>query len=109
MSERYRFYGTPGAKVICVSSYAGRKIRRVATCAEEDEYDYEKGCALAKARVDVEIAHRRLRNAYSKLDEATEALHAAERRVCQMECYVDDALEACEDAEADLNELLDSF
>ena len=106
---RYRFYATPGPRVICVSSYAGRKVRGVAICDENDEYDLEKGKALAQARVDLEIAKRRVKRANQKLNEAHEAYEAAGVRVDAMQDYVDEAVNEQFRAECNLTELLDQM
>lgn len=106
---RYRFYGTPGPRVICVSSYAGQKVRGVAICDENDEYDFEKGKALAQARVDVEIASRRVNRARAKLDQAWEDLVAAEVVKDKMENYLDDATNELAEAQEHLAEILGSM
>lgn len=106
---RYRFYATPGPRVICVSSYAGRKVRGVAICDENDEYDLEKGKALAQARVDLEIARRRLKRANQKLDEAHTAYELAGAQVDAMQDYVDESVNEQFRAECNLKELLDQM
>lgn len=107
---RYNFYGhtrPDGTKrIICVSSYAGKKVRGVAICAENDEFSEEKGMALAKARVDVEISRRRQLRAFQKLDEAEAALGAAERELDRMTVYSAEAGEQLEAANAALEEIL---
>lgn len=107
---RYRFYDDPnhkaGHRTICVSSYAGRKIRGVAICTENDNFDSAKGEALAQARVDLEIAFRRMARARAKLNEAWELIEAAEAYKDRMESYVDDSADALEDAKNHLTELL---
>ena len=65
----YRIYETPN-KVIAVSSFAGQTVRGVAKCNPADEFDAEKGAALAAARCGLKIAQKRTKRAYAKVDEA---------------------------------------
>ena len=109
MSSRYKFYGTPNGEVFCVSSYAGRKIRRKATCSKNDMYDFEKGCKLAQARVDVEVARRRMRNANTKYDEAYDKYLDAENYMSAMSDYLSDAENAYDDAITALEDLLEEM
>lgn len=106
---RYRFYATPGPRVICVSSYAGRKIRGVAICDENDEYDLEKGKALAQARVDLEISRRRIKRAEGKYDEALEACDRADAHLEEMADYVSESRTALKRAEENLINLLNTI
>lgn len=109
MSNRYKFFGTPGPKVICVSSYAGKNVRRTATCSENDEYSYEKGCQLAQARVDEEIARRKVRRASECVEKAFCALIEAKRKYTDMCSYHNDAREEHKRAKKYLQDLLDTM
>ena len=91
----YRIYETPN-KVIAVSSFAGQTIRGVAKCNPVDEFDSEKGMALAAARCGVKIAEKRCKRAYDKVDEAKAAIDAATAHLIDM-------LEYQANAEAMLN------
>lgn len=91
----YRIYETPN-KVIAVSSFAGQTVRGVAKCNPVDEFDSEKGAALAAARCGVKIAEKRVKRAYSKVDEAKAIVDAAVQHLTEMLKYQ-------ADAEANLN------
>lgn len=106
---RYRFYATPGPHVICISSYAGHKVRGVAICSENDEYDFEKGKALAQARVDLEIAKRRVKRAEGRYDEAAEDFVRARDHLAEVLNYADESRTALEQAEENLTNLLNAM
>lgn len=53
-------------KVGC--SYAGKMHYGYAYCSPEDEFDFDKGYRLAKARVDFDIYCSKLRRSQDKLD-----------------------------------------
>lgn len=91
----YRIYETPN-KVIAVSSFAGQTVRGVAKCNPADNFDSEKGTALAAARCGVKIAEKRVKRAYSKVDEAKAIVDAAIDHLSEMMKYQ-------ADAEANLN------
>ena len=86
----YRIYETPN-KVIAVSSFAGQTVRGVAKCNPADEFDPEKGAALAAARCGVKIAEKRVKRAYSKVDEAKAIVDAAVQHLTEMLKYQADA------------------
>ena len=86
----YRIYETPN-KVIAVSSFAGQTVRGVAKCNPADEFDVEKGAALAAARCGVKIAEKRVKRAYSKVDEAKAAVENALNHLADMMKYESDA------------------
>ena len=86
----YRIYETPN-KVIAVSSFAGQTVRGVAKCNPADEFDSEKGAALAAARCGVKIAQKRTKRAYAKVDEAKAIVDAAVQHLTEMLKYQADA------------------
>ena len=90
----YRIYETPN-KVIAVSSFAGQTVRGVAKCNPADEFDPEKGTALAIARCDTKIAEKRMKRACSKVDEAK-----------AIEVMKKDRLVICQVSEADRDKWL---
>lgn len=90
----YKYYTDGVRKVVAVSTFAGKPVRGVAVCAEDDEFDLEFGKKLAKARCDVAVAKKRVNRAYDKYDEALEARRAANARYEDMLEYVWDAKEA---------------
>ena len=86
----YRVYETP-TQVIAVSSFAGKTVRGVAKCNPADNFDSEKGIALATARCGVKIAEKRVKRAYNKVDEAKAAAEAAMEHLAEMLRYQADA------------------
>ena len=86
----YRIYETP-TQVIAVSSFAGKTVRGVAKCNPADQFNYEKGSALASARCGVKIAEKRVKRAYNKVDEAKAAVNAALDHLTEMLKYQSDA------------------
>lgn len=86
----YRVYETPN-RVIAVSSFAGQTVRGVAKCNPADEFNSEKGTALATARCGVKIAEKRVKRAYNKVDEAKAAVDAALEHLTEMLKYQSDA------------------
>lgn len=86
----YRVYETP-TQVIAVSSFAGKTVRGVAKCNPADNFDSEKGVALATARCGVKIAEKRVKRAYNKVDEAKAAVNAALDHLTEMLKYQSDA------------------
>lgn len=63
--DKYKFYFA-GNKVIAVSTYGGQRVRGVAVCSNEDEFDVEKGKALAAARCNLKVARKRYDRANAK-------------------------------------------
>ena len=86
----YRVYETP-TQVIAVSSFAGKTVRGVAKCNPADNFDSEKGIALATARCGVKIAEKRVKRAYNKVDEAKAAAEAAMEHLAEMLRYQADS------------------
>lgn len=104
MNDRYSYFFTPN-KVICVSSYAGRKVRGVAICSPDDQFDPEIGMKLARARCDVKIARKRYERAGQKFDEALVQSHAVDALCRRMADYYNDSFRAYNDATQDLKAL----
>lgn len=101
----YRIYETPD-KVIAVSSFAGQTVRGVAKCNPADEFDSEKGAALAAARCGVKIAEKRVKRAYSKVDEAKATVDAAITHLSEMMKYQADAEASLNGAQFELEATL---
>ena len=57
--SRYKFYRTPN-KVICISSFAKKDVKGVATCSPNDVFDENIGKELAQLRCDIKIAKKRV-------------------------------------------------
>lgn len=60
--------------VVAISSYAGNTVKGYAKCHPNDEWDWEKGKALAIARCAEKIAIKRANRANAKLAEAQDIL-----------------------------------
>ncbi len=108
--EKYKFYVSPNEnKVIAVSSYAGRKVTGVATCAPEDKFDLKKGMALAAARCNLKVAEKRMKRASQKREEADEILLAASEYLAKTKNYYGDACVAFDVACDELSDLLETM
>ena len=101
----YRIHEAPN-KVIAVSSFAGQTVRGVAKCNPADEFDSEKGAALAAARCGVKIAEKRVKRAYSKVDEAKAIVDAAIAHLSEMMKYQADAEASLNGAQFELEATL---
>lgn len=109
MSKRepnYKYYTDGVRKVVAVSTFAGKPVRGVAVCAEDDEFDLEFGKKLAKARCDVAVAEKRFNRARNKFNESISALSAANVHYVNMRNYYYDADMAVCSAVGALEELL---
>ena len=91
---KYRFF-TAGNKVICVGSYAGRKVKGVAKCDVDqgDVFDLEVGKQLSELRCENKIADKRLARAYQLRHEAALEVEAAHNKYDKMNQYYMDALD----------------
>ena len=108
--EKYKFYVSPNEnKVIAVSSYCGRKVTGVATCAPEDKFDLKKGMALAAARCNLKVTEKRMKRAAQKHEEANEILLAAGEYLTKMKNYHEDATNAFDAACDELSDLLETM
>ena len=58
-----------GNRVIAISSYAGKPIKAIASCHEDDTFDLEFGKNLASAKLDLKILERRLKDAVKQRDQ----------------------------------------
>ena len=88
--SKYKYFTTKN-QVIAVSTYAGKIVRAVAKCNPKDEYDLEKGKALAAARLSVKVSKKRKKNAEIKLAEAERNVAIAKHRKMKMTNYLTDA------------------
>ena len=93
-------------QIIAISTYAGRTVKGVATCALGDEYNEADGKILAAARCQQKVAKKRLKQAQRKQAEAfgnfTEALHYLDK----MNAYLADAKDEVVDANEHLDKIL---
>lgn len=105
----YSFYSDGKNGIVCVSSYAGRKVRATAKCHPDDRFDYERGAALAKARVDAKIAAKRVKRAGVKNDEARATFEQVRQHCYDMTMYLTDAVKAYREARDNVKELEEKF
>jgi plasmid stability protein len=98
--------GTVSKRTIAFGAFMGRTVRATATCHPDDEYDAAFGEALAIARCNEKIAHKRLARAQFKSDEARAILRAAIEYVESMNEREAAAEDYFNEASAELNELL---
>ena len=103
--EKYKFYRA-GQRIIATSTYAGKTVRGVAICDDEDEFDVEKGKQLAAARCALKIAQKRNTRACQKYGEALDQRVKAIRHCNDMKQYFMDSESAFIQAEVDLKNLL---
>lgn len=102
--EKYHFY-RQGNKVIAVSTYAGRTVRGVAICADDDEFDFNKGATLAAARCNLKVARKRMQRAYRETAAAANEYNKAFKRFNKMLSYRTDSIVAFEAAKKALRKL----
>lgn len=57
---RYQFFKNKN-EIICVSSFAKKRVRGIAKCAECDEFDETIGRQLAQIRCDLKINEKRIK------------------------------------------------
>lgn len=105
MFDKYKFVKHDN-KVIAISTYAGKPVRGVATCAPEDEFSLEKGKALAAAKCNAKIAKKRLKRAVKQMNEAWDASVIANNRYNDMLGYYIDAAERLNEANQELKRVL---
>lgn len=110
MDKRYKYVRDGGNTVIAISTYAGKTVKGIAKCDPNDNFSYDYGKKLAKARCDVKISRKRYKNADSKLKAAYDALIAARKYYRKyynkMFNYKADAFKAMEAANENLANIL---
>lgn len=108
---KYKFYNyndknTGSPVVICISSYAGKPVKGRAKCSPNDNFDVDKGKALAQARCDLMIAQKREKRALRKATEAYQLSIEASFELDDMKTYYADAMAASKKAKEHLDNLL---
>ena len=88
---RYKYIELPD-KVICISTFAKKKVRGVAHCAPEDNFDLTVGKTLARFRCDEKIANKRIKRAIQKYDEAYAEYQKAKHHLNEMKEYWEDSV-----------------
>lgn len=105
MFTNYR-YVMVGRKIIALSTYAGKTVRGVAICSEHDQFDVEKGKALAAARCNEKVAAKRYERANQKLNNTLDEYNTVEDKLTQAEQYYHDAYLAYNEAAQHVDTLL---
>lgn len=106
---RYKTFTDDVAKIIVMSTYAGKPVRGVAKCDPRDNFDIEKGRELAKARCDLKIARKRHERACAEYKKALEAAAKAHERLENMEQYVSDSSINLSKARHQLDKILEEL
>lgn len=105
MFTNYR-YVMVGRKIIALSTYAGKTVRGVAICSEHDQFDVEKGKALAAARCNEKVAAKRYERANQKLNNTLDEYNTVEDKLTQAGQYYHDAYLAYNEAAQHVDTLL---
>lgn len=103
--EKYKFYYGEN-KVVAVSTYAGKKVRGVAKCSNEDSFDRVLGERLAALRCAQKVAKKRKDRAQRKFKEACDEVQRATSHVVAMDSYLCGAVKEYHEIEKELEDLL---
>jgi len=106
--SKYRFYEA-GNKVIAVSTYAGKTVRGVSICHENDVYNSEVGHKLAAARCNEKVSAKRVARANMKVKQAEQDLIKAQKHLEDMKQYLNDAVLAYNDAGIETDKIIESL
>ena len=90
--EKYRYFTNNTNLVIAEQTYAGKKYRAKAVCANDDDFDYEKGKTLAAARCNVVITGKRYDAALEKVTFLRNVEKELKKALEDCERYYDDAM-----------------
>lgn len=105
MFTNYKYYTNNKNVVVAVSTYAGKKVRGVAKCAPEDKFDLDDGKALAAARCNEKIAYLRYKRAMEKNKAAYHELAILDKKIKDINDYLDNSRKAYIDAQNKLKNL----
>ena len=103
--EGYHFF-QHGNRVIAVTTYAGRTVRGVAVCADDDNFDLEYGKRLAAARCNYKVAKKRRDRAFAKVASAAQVYETAVNNMDKYRRYFYDASNAVLEAGTELDNVL---
>ena len=107
--EKYRFVVVNNKKVIAISTFAGKVVRGVALCHDDDNFDLEKGKEIAAARCAAKVAQKRFARSEKKLAEADAMLERAKEYVRKMENYYYDSQDGLAEAYERLDDIMENF
>lgn len=94
---RYTFYDTPN-KVVCVSTFAKRKVRGIAKCSPEDKFDFKIGHKLAQLRCDKKVAEKRWKKAKDRYEASMNKFANAEKEYEEAHKYWRNSCRAFDEA-----------
>lgn len=106
--SKYRFYEA-GNKTIAVSTYAGRPVRGISICHENDNFSLETGKLLAAARCNEKISAKRVARANMKVKQAQADFEKAQKHLEDMKAYLNDAVIAYNDAGIETDKIIESL
>lgn len=99
MKDYYKYYvNLSKGEIIAVCRYAGQIVKSVAHCHPDDEFDLDKGKAVAKAKCEVKVGQIKVRNATDKYRAAAKAADDAEEKYRAMKQYYIDSVDFLDDA-----------
>lgn len=83
---RYTYYICDN-KVVCVSSFAKKKIKGIAKCSPNDTFDIEIGKQLSRSRCDLKIATKRYAKAHNLLIEKLKEISNLQEEKREIHAY----------------------
>lgn len=103
---KYRYYTNGKNVVVAVASYAGRTVRGVAKCSDQDEFNLETGKKLAAARCAMKIAKKRVKYARIEREHRLKMMSLQADILMKVEDKYTDALEIEKQAKHTYEELI---
>ena len=90
--EKYHYFTNNKNLVIAEQTYAGKKYRAKAVCADEDKFDLEEGKKLAAARCNAIITGKRYEAALEKITFLRNIEAKLKKEIEDCEKYYDDSM-----------------
>lgn len=109
MDKRYKYFSNGTGEIIAISHYAGKTVRGIAKCSPQDNFDLDKGKALACARCTLKIAKKRKKRAAERIQEAKNTFQKAERELKRMHQYYADSCREYDKAEIELRNIVENL
>ena len=110
--NKYKYYQfkneNGGITIVATSSYCGKTVKGYAKCDPRDEFDIEKGKALAAARCNLKVAQKRQMRASEKYLESAKLADEAACRFADMKQYYMDAVDRVDEAAEEIRNLLET-
>ena len=103
---KYTYHTNFKDTVVAVCHYAGRPVRGIAKCSPADDFDLEVGKELAKARCDLKIANKKVKNLKEDIHYWAEIRDKIEARLENLYDVYDAALEKRDKAEENFADIL---